>query len=84
MLSEKPAANEDIYLEKLEDGAILHNKDKVHIVNNTAFLVWLHCNGKTTVQQIIEIIENSYPDVTLNRDDILKVIENFSANGLVV
>ena len=84
MLDEKPSAKEDIYIEELEDGAMLHDEGRVHILNGTAFLVWLYCDGKTTVQQIGEAIKGAYQNDTVNRDDILKVIENFKTEGLVI
>ena len=83
MLSEKPAANKNIYVEKLEDGAMLHDEGRVHILNGTAFLFWLYCDGKTTVQQIAEAIKIAYQSDTANLDDILKTIEEFKAKGLV-
>lgn len=84
MLDEKPSAKENIYIEELEDGAMLHDEGSVHILNGTAFLVWLYCDGKTTVQQIAEAIKGAYKNNTVNQNDILKIIEDFKTKGLVV
>lgn len=84
MLHEKPAANKSIYVEKLEDGAMLHDEGQVHILNGTAFLIWLYCDGKTTVQQIAEAIKGAYKNNAVNQDDILNIIEDFKTKGLVV
>lgn len=84
MLDEKPSAKENIYIEELEDGAMLHDEGRVHILNGTAFLVWLYCDGKTTVQRIVEAIKGAYKNNTVNQDDILKIIEDFKTKGLVV
>ncbi len=84
MLTEKPQAKESIGIEELEDGAMLYSEDKVHILNGTSFLVWLYCDGKTTVQQIIDLIKEACPEGAVKQNDIIKTIKKFKTENLVI
>ncbi len=50
-----PATKECVELEKLDDGFILYDteEDEVHSLNITAASVWICCDGKHSMRDII-------------------------------
>lgn len=52
------ARKEGLILQELPDEVLVYDasNDKAHCLNNTAALVWKHCDGKTEVADIAKII----------------------------
>jgi hypothetical protein len=51
---EKPKAKESVTLQDLGDEVILYDSEKenVHILNNTAYIIWNLCDGQHTIEDI--------------------------------
>lgn len=58
--SKKPLArNEGLIIQELPDEVLVYDSanDKAHCLNQTAALIWQHCDGKTQIADIAKIIE---------------------------
>jgi hypothetical protein len=58
--SEKPLARkEGLLIERLPDEVLIYDLDrkKAHCLNGSAALIWDHCDGKTSVQEILRILQ---------------------------
>lgn len=57
----------------------------VHMLNETAAIVWRECLRGTTLDKIIEQIQREYPDVALDRltDDVVNNVRNLHQQELV-
>jgi hypothetical protein len=56
-----PAAREEgLIVQEMADEVLVYDREryKAHCLNKTAALVWRHCDGKTTIAQIAELLEN--------------------------
>jgi hypothetical protein len=55
-----PLARQDrLIIKELDDELLIYDLDtaKAHCLNQTAALVWKHCNGKRTVAQLRELMQ---------------------------
>jgi len=53
------ARSERLLIEKLPDEVLVYDLDrkKAHCLNSTAALIWNHCDGKTSVKDLVSILE---------------------------
>ncbi len=81
-----PVTKKCVELEELDDGCILYDteKDEVHSLNSTAASIWTCCDGKHSVKEIVNVVENCFKaeSKTILRD-IIKIIEDFSKKELL-
>lgn len=59
-----PAARRDgLVVRELEDETLVYDleRDEAHCLNQTAALVWKHCDGQTTVAEIARLVEEDLP-----------------------
>jgi hypothetical protein len=49
---------EDVLVQELPDETLVYDlkRNKAHCLNRTAALVWRHCDGRTTVGEIAEVL----------------------------
>lgn len=55
-----PAARKDgLVVEELPDEVLIYdeNRHKAHCLNQTAAIVWKHCDGRTTIPEITQILQ---------------------------
>ena len=81
-----PVAKECIELEELDDGCILYDteKDDVHSLNSTAASVWICCDGKHSIKDIVNVVENYFKSESKPvLRDIIKIIKDFSKKELL-
>ncbi len=81
-----PVTKKCVELEELDDGCILYDteKDEVHSLNSTAASIWTCCDGKHSVKEIVNVVENCFKaeSKTILRD-IIRIIEDFSKKELL-
>lgn len=56
-----PTARRDgLIVRELEDETLVYDleRDEAHCLNQTAALVWKHCDGRRTVQEITQLLED--------------------------
>ncbi len=81
-----PLTKECIELEELDDGCILYDteKDEVYSLNSTATSIWLCCDGKHTIREIANVVEQCFkPENKPVLKDIIKTIKDFSKKELL-
>lgn len=54
------ARTERLLIQELQDELLVYDlaSNKAHCLNQTAALVWTHCDGKLSVSQIASVLEN--------------------------
>ena len=81
-----PATKKCVEPEELDDGCILYGteKDEVHSLNSTAASAWTCCDGKHSVKEIVNVVEEFFKSESkIAPRDIIKIIENFSKKELL-
>lgn len=83
-VSKKPTKTKELQWNRTGDNYILieQNNKKNYTLDPIAFLVWLQCDGKTNVEQIVDVFS-----VDGNRDivkaAITGILEKLTENGLL-
>jgi hypothetical protein len=56
------ARKENLVIEELPDEVLVYdlNLHKAHCLNQTAALVWEHCDGQTSIKQMVEILRTEF------------------------
>lgn len=86
--------NSDIYkqakdclLEDMDGEMLLYNPDSattLHL-NGPSIIVWELCDGKNSVQEIVDIVKTAYPDQAAQiEEDIVKVVGDLSERKVLV
>lgn len=59
--------------------------DRVHALNLTAAVVWEHCDGTRTAEELAEVLVEHFPDAPRKRlvEDVLSALRRFDEEGLV-
>ena len=81
-----PVTKKCVELEEFDDGCILYDteKDEVHSLNSTAASIWICCDGKHSVKDIADVVEECFK--SKNKPilrDIIKIINDFSKKELL-
>ncbi len=61
-----PKARDDLVFRQLEDEWVVYDSraEQLHVLNHSAAVVWLYCNGTATVGEIVDAVRKTYaPDV---------------------
>ena len=87
MLEKKiPIINEDYKTEKFDYEVLLYtiSGTKVISLNETAYLVYQLCNGEQTIDEMIDMLINAYPDQKEEiREHIISAINTMIDNGVI-
>jgi hypothetical protein len=80
--------NPDVVLrEEDEDGGLLFNPDtnQVKVINSTALFIWKQCDGKRSLQSIIESLKVEFDQVPLDQVDqhISEYIDELTQSGFI-
>ena len=82
----KPIVNPAYSVEKFNDEILLYTKagTKAVYLNDTAYGVWLLCKEDLTVGQIIDCLEQVYPEhVDQIREDVIAALETLVSNNVI-
>ncbi len=80
LLQQRPKAKEEYRLEEIDGELLLYSPASTRSIylNTSASVIWQLCSGEHSVEQIITLIQESYPEA---RDsvatDVLKTIDEF-------
>jgi len=78
---------ENCLLEDMDGEMLLYNPDSattLHL-NGPSAIVWELCDGQRSVQQIIDMVKEAYPEQADQiADDIVAVIEEFSSRKVLL
>ena len=83
-----PQAREDVVFRRLEDEWVLYDpaSQNMHVLNATAGVIWLHLDGTQTLDELVEHTRAAFDPpapVEVVRDDIVRTLERFAAEGLL-
>jgi hypothetical protein len=85
-LSDKPRQSAEYRLESIDDELLLFHPGRTTIIycNSTASLVWQLCNGERTVQEIVNLLQDAYPEASENMTgDIVTTLQRFAHHGAI-
>ena len=80
--------NPDVVLrEEDEDGGLLFNPDtnQVKVINSTALFIWKRCDGKRSLQSIIEDLKVEFDQVPFDQVDqhVSEYMEDLTQSGFI-
>ncbi len=82
-----PRINEDIVVQELGDEVLLLNSrdGDVHILNETAYIVWNLCDGRHTLSDIQKNLMNWFPEMIKHTvdEDVQHVVNDFKDKSLI-
>lgn len=86
-LTTLPTARADIVLRRVGSEWVLFDarRDRAHVLNLTAALVWTYCDGTFGSEAMATAIAREVSDTTTDRirDDIERTLKRFAAEGLL-
>jgi len=83
-MSQIPLPNAQFRVENIDGETLLYHVGETRTVylNDTASLIWNLCDGTRTIDDIVELLEESYPDAAGQiRPDVQSAVDNFVDNG---
>ena len=84
MQSLPEARKERLVTEKLADELLVYDleRDKAHCLNQTAAMVWEHCDGRTTVEAMARILEQKF-DASATDEIVLLALDQLRKARLI-
>jgi hypothetical protein len=86
--TDKPKAIDNLTAQDLGDETILYDskKENVHILNETACVIWGLCDGKHTIEDMQRHLEEQFPDVKKEElnNDIMTTLKELQEKKLFV
>jgi len=79
-----PQRREGYMLERFEDELLLYHLDNTQTVylNASAALVWELCDGKTSIADMIALLQEQFPDAAAQiEDDVLETVARLQKTG---
>ncbi len=81
-----PLPDKEFTLEELDNELLLYHPAKTTTVymNQTASIIWRLCDGERTVNEIISLIKDSYPEAGSGvEQDVEATLKMFSDHGAI-
>jgi hypothetical protein len=77
---------EGLDVNEVADGYVVYqpSADKVHYLNHTAAVILELCDGVTTLEEIGEVLRESYALPAVPKDEIDECVAQLKAQGLLV
>ncbi len=84
-----PAVREDVLFRSLDEEWVVYDPrgQNLHVLNRTAAVVWLHCTGDQTIQEIVNDVHDAFddpPPLEQVESDVFEAIQEFERQGLLV
>jgi len=83
-LTQVPIRRPEIEPEWIEGEVLLYNQRQTEAVylNPLAAAIWSLCDGETPLRDILDIVQDAYPDDAV-ADDVIAAIHDLEASGVV-
>ena len=84
--SDKPQQKEDYHLEQIDGELLLFHPGQTTIIycNPTASLIWQLCDGRHTVQDIIQLLSAAFPEAATSIPaEIETTLQQFAQHGAI-
>ncbi len=82
----KPCRNDGFRLEQMDDETLLYHPagDKILQFNQTASIIWQLCDGQRSVDELIELLQEAYPEAAAEiAGDVEEILQQFAENGCI-
>lgn len=82
----RPRQRLGFHLEIVDGEMLLYHLDETRILycNSTATLIWHLCDGKQTINEIIDLLANAYPDAAETMaEDVERTLDQFLSVGAI-
>ncbi len=82
----KPQRKPDYRLELLDNELLLYHPTdtKIFYFNQTASLIWQLCDGQHSVKEIIELLNDAYPEsIDTISADVATTLQQFEEHGCI-
>ena len=59
-----PRAKPTLQLQEFDEELVLYDLEKMQVIylSESATLIWQMCNGQRTIKQIIQLLQDAYPE----------------------
>jgi Coenzyme PQQ synthesis protein D (PqqD) len=83
-LTQVPTRRPEIEPEWIDGEVLLYNQRQTEAIylNPLAAAIWSLCDGETALGDILDIVQDAYPDDAVV-DDVIVTIQNLEASGVV-
>jgi len=78
--SDRPLRGDGFLVQELDDELILYHPDRTQALclNATASVIWGLCDGAITVAEIVQLLQDAFPESPSIAGDIREALERFS------
>jgi hypothetical protein len=78
------ALDEAIHIEAIEDELLVYDerRDTAHRLNRTAAVVWQHCDGTRTVDDLVEVLRDEIGEIA-DEDLVMVTLDELAGNELL-
>lgn len=86
-LNYRPKARPDLLFKELADGGLIYEPqtDSLHSLNASSSFIWSLCDGEHTLNEIIQLIHNSFTQFTASPEEaVFTAIEQFHQLNLLL
>jgi len=86
--TDRPNGRDDLIFRQLDEEWVLYDStgEKLHVLNRTAAVVWLHCSGEDSVDEIVDAVADAFDDEApreVVESDVKRTIAEFREKGLL-
>jgi len=86
--SGKPKVRDSLIFRQLDEEWVVYDAEgeRLHVLNSTAALVWLHCTGEYSMGEITDAVAESVEQPVQRErleDDVQRTIDEFEKKGLI-
>jgi hypothetical protein len=80
-----PVQVEGLEINEVVDGFIIYDSktDRVHVLNHTAAFILQLCNGKHSIEEILEITQKAYSLPSIPEAEIREHVDRLTKEGLI-
>ena len=86
MKSKTPTIQSNFELEEIDGELLLYSPESTRSIymNSTASIIWRLCDGKLTVGEIVNLLQEAFPDAAETMEaDVVHSIELFVSNKAI-
>lgn len=86
--NDSPKVRADLIFRPLDEEWVVYDPsgERLHVLNGSAAVVWLHCDGEFTVSEIVDEVHKAFENsVERDRlaDDVSTALRQFAEKGLL-
>lgn len=85
-LKDIPRHRSGYFLEEIEDESVVFSRTKAksYFMNGTASAVWKLCDGSRSVQEVVDVLGENYPESRPEiARDVLQIVNSLVNEGLL-